>query len=306
MNWQPSSNLATLRQRAQLLDDIRSFFKKKNILEVDTPLLCQHTVTDQHIDSFAVNNRYLQTSPEYAMKRLLAAGSGSIFQICKAFRHDESGRLHNPEFTLLEWYHVGFNHHDLMDEIDELLCLILKTDAADRLTYQDLFEKYCQLDPLNCDLETLKTRIENTNTDTLDRDTCLQLLFSQKIEPQLGLDKPTFVYGFPASQAALAKISKDNPLVAERFEVFIHGMEIANGFHELTDADEQLSRFKKDQNNRGNAGKVGPEIDMRFIDALKNGLPDCAGVALGIDRLMLCLTNNNAIKDVIAFDWDAA
>ena len=306
MNGQSSASLPTLRQRAQLLDDIRSFFKKKNVLEVDTALLCQHTVTDRYIDSFTVNNRYLQTSPEYAMKRLLAAGSGSIFQICKAFRHDESGRLHNPEFTLLEWYRVGFNHHDLMDEMDELLSLILKTDTADRSTYQDLFEKYGQLDPLHCDLETLKKRIENTNTDTLDRDTCLQLLFSQKIEPQLGLDKPTFVYDFPASQAALAKISENNPLVAERFEVFIHGMEIANGFHELTDADEQLARFKEDQNNREKAGEIVPEIDMRFIDALKSGLPDCAGVALGIDRLMLCLTHNNDIKDVIAFDWDSA
>ena len=285
--WKPTATIETLRQRADLLDRIRTFFKKRRVLEVETPLLSQHTVTDRYIDSFSVENYYLQTSPEYAMKRLLAANSGPIFQITKAFRKEECGRQHNPEFTLLEWYRPGFTHHDLMDEMDQLLGLLLNAQKAQRSTYAELFEKYCGIDPL-----------------THDNTTELQLLFSEKIEPNLkGVN---FVYDYPAKQAALSKINKTNPLVAERFEVYIDGIEIANGFHELTDAEEQQQRFKADQTYRNENNKLIPEIDTRFINALEAGLPDCAGVALGIDRLMMYLTQKKAITEVIAFDWKQA
>jgi len=203
-----------------------------------------------------------------------------------------------------------------MDETNSLLQSILKTEKAERITYQALFQKYYHFDPINktnsrdCELNALKQKIENTDTNNLDYDTCLQLLFSQKIEPNLGKGAPTFVYDYPASQAALAKINPDNPLIAERFEVFIDGMEIANGFHELTDATEQLQRFKSDQAQRKKQQKgkqkLAPEIDMRFIDALKHGLPDCAGIAIGLDRLMMCLVKEREIKKVVSFDFERA
>ena len=306
MSWQPTAEFKTLQWRASLLDRIRTFFKKRHVLEVETPLLSHYTVTDRYIESFSIDDVYLQTSPEYAMKRLLAAGSGPIFQISKAFRQEESGHQHNPEFTLLEWYRPNFTHHDLMDETDALLMAVGNYQKAERLSYRALFKKYCHIDPLCCEEEPIKKQLKNTNTQTLDRDTCLQLLFSEKIEPFLGIEVPTFVYDFPATQAALAKIRQDNPPVAERFELFIQGKEIANGFHELTDATEQQQRFETDQIHRQTHQKKVPDIDKRFIAALKAGLPDCAGIALGIDRLMMCLANKRAIKDVISFDWDRA
>lgn len=309
-DWQPTANFDILKQRAAMIDAIRHFFKERDILEVETPILSRHTVTDRFIESFSVKTAsqtyYLQTSPEYAMKRLLCAGSGSIFQMSKAFRNDECGQQHNPEFTLLEWYRPGFTHHDLMDEMDDLLMMLLKTGEAERITYQKLFQKHCGIDPLHCEDDAIKQQLKNVDTHVLDRDTALQLLFSQNIEPALGIEIPTFVYDFPASQAALAKISKDNPLVAERFEVFIHGMEIANGFYELTDAKEQQQRFESDQQHRKANQQSIPDIDKRFIAALEAGLPDCAGVALGIDRLMMCVKKTKNIQDVMAFSWETA
>lgn len=306
MNWTPSANFETLKQRAELLDNIRAFFKARNILEVETPVLSHYTVTDRYIESFTVGDGFLQTSPEYAMKRLLAAGSGPIFQITKAFRQEESGHQHNPEFTLLEWYRPDFTHHNLMDEMDALLMQVGNFKKAERLSYKNLFEKYCQLDPLTCDIDAIKKHIRTGYIEGLDRDTYLQLLLSEKIEPHLGTNAPTFVYDFPATQAALSKIRNDTPPVAERFEVFIHGKEIANGFHELTDANEQEQRFKADQAYRRTHQKNTPNIDVNFIAALKSGLPNCAGVALGIDRLLMCIANKRTIKEVIAFDWERA
>lgn len=306
MDWKPSADFETLRLRADILDRIRAFFKARNVLEVETPLLSPFTVTDRYIESFSAGDGFLQTSPEYAMKRLLAADSGPIFQICKAFRQEESGRQHNPEFTLLEWYRPGFTHHDLMDEMNELLINVGNFKSAERLSYQNLFMQFCELDPLTCNDDDIKNQLKNINTHALNRDTCLQLLLSEKIEPHLGKEAPTFIYDFPASQAALAKIRHDNPPVAERFEVFIDGKEIANGFHELTDANEQQQRFEADQAYRQAHHKAVPDIDEYLIAAIHSGLPDCAGVALGIDRLIMCIANKSAIDEVIAFPANKA
>lgn len=301
-----------LAQRATLYSRIRTFFANRHITEVETPLLCQHTVTDPHIESFAVpvahNKKYfLQTSPEYAMKRLLAAGSGSIYQITKSFRMGEAGRQHNPEFSLLEWYHLGFNHHDLMQELTELLQFTLDTKPAEKITYQQLFLNYLNIDPFHIALHDLKKIILekniNINISNIDHDTALQILLSHLIEPSMGIERPLFLYDFPPSQAALSVIKNG---VAERFELYIKGIEIANGFHELTDAAEQTARFKKNQLARKTNNQFIPEIDPYFIDALKAGLPNCAGVAVGLDRLLMHSMKTNDIQDVISVPFDFA
>jgi len=306
MPWQPSADFETLKKRAELIDRIRAFFKARDFLEVETPLLCQHTVTDRYIESFKTNNRYLQTSPEYTMKRLLVAGSGPLFQITKAFRQEQSGHLHNPEFTLLEWYRPKFNHHDLMAEMSSLLVEVAGLNPAIRLSYRDIFKSYCDIDVFTCTDDMIKNKLTNIDSKTLNRDTCLQLLLSEKIEPKLGYQAPIFIYDFPVNQAALAKIRYDDPPVAERFEVYIQGKEIANGFHELTDPQEQRQRFRQDQAYRQLQQKNIPDIDDRLIQALEVGLPNCAGVALGIDRLLMCLIDKKHIKEVITFDWNRA
>lgn len=307
MTWQPTAPLPNLRLRADLLSRIRQFFAERNVLEVETPLLCQHAVTDLHIESFQSESRYLQTSPEYAMKRLLAANSGPIFQICKAFRKEESGSQHNPEFTMLEWYRPGFNHHDLMDEMDALLQTILETSSAERISYQALFLNTLNIDPHSTSLEHLQhcaKQHELTITPTInDTDTLLQILLNHFIEPELGKKAPTFIYDFPASQAALSKINAGK---AERFEVYVEGSEIANGFHELTNTEEQLKRFESDQKQRKQLNRYVPKIDTQLIKALKHGLPQCAGVAVGLDRLLMVLAKTKNIDDVIAFPWKQA
>lgn len=324
LNWKPTASIANLKQRADILAKIRVFFAERNVLEVETPLLSHASVTDINLQSFATeyfanpeNNHpqtfYLQTSPEFAMKRLLAAGSGSIYQICKAFRnHGESGRLHNPEFSLLEWYRVGFDHLQLMNEVDQLLQFILQTKPAEKLTYADIFWRYIDINPHTATASELKNCAlhlglsELNHFDFSDADSWLQLLMTHYIEPQLGRDQPTFVYDFPATQAALAKIRKDNQPVAERFEVYVNGVELANGFHELTDAKEQLARFEKDLVERKKLNYRSVPIDQLFLDALDYGLPNCAGVALGIDRLMMLAAKTNHIADVISFPLEIA
>jgi len=319
-SWEPTASFETLKHRAQLYQKIRVFFAERNVLEVETQLLSQHSVTDVHIESFSTNYKfgnqqqtyYLQTSPEYAMKRLLAAGSGPIFQICKAFRNGEAGSQHNPEFTMLEWYRPGFNHHDLMDEMDEFLQEILKCKPAQRSSYQDLFEKYFNLNVLQCALIELQNTIKAKNIsltsdiNKLDYNSCLEILLTHVIEPNLGIEEPFFVYDFPISQAALAKIRDDDPPVAERFEVYINGVECANGFHELTDANEQQQRFINDQQQRKKNNNLIPEIDHRFLAALQHGLPNCAGIAVGLDRLLMLPNTINNIQEVISFPWDRA
>lgn len=315
--WAPSANIKTLKQRAEILRTIREFFYVRDVMEVETPSLSAASVTDVHLASFNTSFMgpghagglplYLQTSPEFAMKRLLAAGSGSIFQLCKAFRNEEAGSHHNPEFTMLEWYRPGFDEFALMDEMDELMQCVLNVEPATRITYQDAFKQVLGLDPLTASLDQLKAHacehgFADIAKNETHKDTLLQLLFCMKVEPSIGQTKPCFVYHFPASQAALAQICEHDNRVAGRFELYYKNMELANGFNELTNAKEQVKRFGEDNAYRAENGLNHVPMDTRLIAALEHGMPKCAGVAMGIDRLVMLATNKDKIKDVIAFD----
>ncbi|OIQ47531.1 MAG: elongation factor P lysine(34) lysyltransferase [Gammaproteobacteria bacterium MedPE] len=317
MDWQPSASIASLKSRARIMATIRQFFEQRQVMEVETPTLSQTTVTDVHLHTFETTfvgpgfadgkRLYMQTSPEFHMKRLLCAGSGAIYQMSKAFRNEESGRHHNPEFTMLEWYQPDYDHMTLINEVDELLQIVLGTQSCDIITYQQLFMTYLKLDPLSADIEMIRDValpydfgdfvVTESNKDTL-----LQCLFCFVIEPQIGLEKPIAVYNFPASQAALAQLDSTDERVARRFEFYYRGIELANGFHELQDATEQLDRFKQDNRERQQDGLVEQPIDYRLIEALAHGLPNCAGVALGIDRLVMLALKQSHIQDVISFD----
>ncbi|MGF1866219.1 elongation factor P--(R)-beta-lysine ligase [Enterovibrio norvegicus] len=315
-HWRPTADIASLKARATLISTIRQFFAARNVLEVDTPAMSQATVTDVHLHTFSAEfvgpgyakgiPLYMMTSPEFHMKRLLAAGSGAIYQINKAFRNEEAGRYHNPEFTMLEWYRPGFDHHALMDEMDALLRTILGGGAAERMTYQDAFLNVLGVCPLEGSMDELKVVAASLGLSDIaegeeDRDTLLQLLFSMGVECKIGQVVPAFVYNFPASQAALARVCHDDTRVAARFEVYYQGIELANGFYELDDADEQLARFEDDNRKREKMGLKTQPIDHHLIDAIRAGLPDCAGVALGVDRLIMLALGKSHIDDVIAF-----
>ncbi|MCD4750816.1 MAG: elongation factor P--(R)-beta-lysine ligase [Thermoanaerobaculales bacterium] len=318
-SWIPSAPLNNLQRRAEILAKIRAFFSSRGVLEVETPLLSRHTATDLHLHTLIANvmvpgtdepeEFFLQTSPEFAMKRLLASGSGPIFQICKAFRDEESGRIHNPEFTMLEWYRPGWDHHRLMDEMDALLQGILGIGPARRVSYGDLFVETVDVDAHRDDDAKLRRRALELGLDDirdLDREGWLSLLMTHLIERSLGRDRPTFVFDYPVDQAALAKVRPGDPPVAERFEVYVEGVELANGYHELTDAEEQRRRFEHDLKARRERGLPQPEIDHRLLAALEHGLPECAGVALGVDRLVMLAAKGSTIDEVIAFPIDRA
>jgi len=315
-SWRPTASLDALRVRAETLASLRAFFANRGVLEVETPLLSAATVTDLHLQSLLLRvggdegtTMYLQTSPEFAMKRLLAHGSGPIYQISKAFRDAEVGRRHNPEFTLLEWYRPGWNHHRLMDEIDELLAAVLGTPAGERLTYAQAFERYASVDPHGAPRDELERRVEELGVQgvtELDRDDLLNLLLTHVVEPHLGRARPTYIHDFPASQAALARIRPGDFPLAERFEVFVEGIELANGYHELTDPTEQRRRFEADLAERRRRDLPEAPIDTRLLASLEAGLPACAGVALGVDRLVMLKAGANDIADVIAFPIDRA
>lgn len=322
-DWQPTASLENLQFRAQFLAQIRDFFTKRGVLEVETPLMCNGAATDPYINPIPVfysqsntinhQNFYLQTSPEFAMKRLLAAGSGSIYQICKAFRRDEIGRLHNPEFSILEWYRPGFDHHALMDEVEALLCLILGTSKAERLSYQTVFENILGFNPHQISAESLKQYavskgiiLSPAAMNMLTHDDWLDILMTHCIEPHLGLENPVMIYDFPVSKAALAKVRASEPPVAERFEVYVRGIELANGYHELTDLDIQLKRIEADCEYRKANNHPEIPVDFRLIEALKTGLPDSAGVALGLDRLLMLKLGSQEIQEVISFTTDRA
>ncbi len=312
--WCPTATVSQLRARAKIIADIRAFFSERDVLEVDTPLLCRVTATDPHLSSIRVplNNHeigFLQTSPEFPMKRLLASGIGSIYSLGKVFRGDESGRHHNLEFTMLEWYRVGFDHHQLMDEMDVFFQRILNSQKAVRITYRDVFRQFLNIDPFTASLSELQNvaHQNNINAPNLgdDRDTWLQLLMSHTIEPQLGNAQPHFIFNFPASQAALAKIClEDGHFVGERFEVYIQGIELANGYHELTDDEEQRQRFNSDNIQRKKMHLLELPIDENLLAALAHGMPECAGVALGVDRLIMLATKASHINEVIAFPFE--
>ena len=314
--WQPSISLDHLRQRAAILQQVRKFFVERNVLEVTTPCLGHHTVSDPQLASIVASyhsgrekqTAYLQTSPEYHMKRLLATGSGCIFQIAPAFRDNESGRLHNPEFNLLEWYRLDFDHHRLMDEVEELLTLVLQTDNAQHLTYRDVFVGKLQFDPFTVTTRTLQRCAIQHRLDLPDlgedKDAWLMALFSHVIEPQL--QALTFIFDFPATQAALARLNHDDPQIASRFEVYYRGIELANGFHELNDVVEQTQRFQRDIKQRHEQHLNVSMLDQYFLAALRHGLPDCAGVALGLDRLIMLALGVTSITEVMTFPWSRA
>lgn len=316
-NFQLTTSLATLQIRARIRKRIRAFFDAQGVLEVETPILGRAGVTDPHIDSLQTQwsdkdgSVFLQTSPEYAMKCLLAAGSGDIYQISRVFRYGERGRQHHPEFTLLEWYRRGYDHHRLMLEVDDLIrkCLSdhLQLQQSCFWSYRQTWQDYIGVDPFTADIDQLKAFVTQQAIDVSgledDHDSWLQLIMIHCIEPLLPINTPVFIYDFPASQAALAKIRQAVPPVAERFELYINGMELANGYHELADADEQRQRFKADLVKRQQLGKAAMPVDEKLLAALP-AMPACAGVAVGLDRLVMIAIDADRIDEVLAFVVD--
>ena len=317
-DWRSKATLNVLKKRAELLRQLRSFFFERDVLEVDTPLLCQHGVTDRHIENLSTrdsqhNLRYLQTSPEYAMKRLLAQYGHSLYQLSHVVRDDPVGRHHNPEFMMLEWYRVGFDDDQLIAEIDELLMTVADAPPLVKLTYQDAFLQHMQCDPLTpAGIKAIHQRLKDDErtkdwmASESDVDTILQVAFNLYVEPQLSLSQPTAITHFPASQAALAQIDSKNPSVARRFEIYWEGIELANGYYELSDSVEQSLRFNKDIAARERAQLPYRAADCFLIAALEHGLPPCAGVAMGFDRLLMIKTNETSIERVIPFSYTSA
>lgn len=299
-----------------MLRAAREYFTATRALEVDTPTLSAAAVTDVHLSSIEAQangqRRFLHTSPEYAMKRLLAAGCGDIWQIAKAYRDGEAGRWHNPEFTLIEWYRVGIDHHSLMSDVERLISAMLPPsryfDRAERLSYREAVQLHAGIDAFEDSAPVFVARLESAGIEVPgdlrnDRDACLDLIMGALVGPQLGHDRLSFIYDYPASQAALAKV---HGTVASRFEAYLDGVELANGFHELSDSREQRARFERDQAERVRRGLPQMPVDERFLDALTRGLPECSGVALGFDRLVMCAVGAKHIDEVLAFPFDRA
>jgi len=317
--WRPTASLAALRQRADLLARVRDFFARREVLEVETPVLSAGAVTDPQIDSLAtrVAGRsgplYLSTSPEFPMKRLLAAGAGDIYQVARVFRDGEQGRWHNPEFTMIEWYRLGFDDAALMSEVEALASALLapaRTLApAERLTYAEALRRHAGVDAFgasDADLDRATVAHGVQCHADLDRDGKLDLLMGLVVGPQLGRERPCFLCDYPASQAALARLKPGRPAVAARFEFYLDGIELANGFHELADAKEQRGRFARDLETRRVRNRSLPPTDERFLAALDSGLPDCAGVALGFDRLVGIALGAPGLAQAMAFPIDNA
>jgi lysyl-tRNA synthetase class 2 len=306
--WKPTATRETLARRSELLGQVREFFAARQLLEVDTPLLVNAPVTDVHIHSAEVRLQgaahpyFLHTSPEYTMKRLLAAGSGDIFQICHVVRGLERGKLHNAEFTLIEWYRLGFSLERLMGEVAALACEVLGEREIEYLTYRDAFLRELRVDVLTADESELRDVAQRHRIEAqLDRDELLDALMGLVIGPRLGLGKLTFIHRYPASQAALARLDPSDPRTALRFELYAEGIELANGFHELAAAAEQRARFESDNAIRRQRGLPVYPIDENFLAALTQGLPDCSGVALGFDRLAMLAIGAKQIDDVLTF-----
>ena len=299
-----------LQARAHLYAQIREYFAQQNVLEVDTPILNRYAVSDLHIDSIVVQTNaqeaYLHTSPEYAMKRLLTQFKCDIYQLCKVFRAEEAGVNHHPEFTMLEWYRVGWNYQDLMREVDKLSKILLHDKfslaATQYISYTEAFKKYCAIDITQANESEYLYACENINTKVhhkLSIQEYQEFLLDQMIAKCFSKDCLTFIYDFPRQQAALAKLNEQG--LAQRFEMFLGEIELANGFQELTDADEQLKRFMQDNKKRLQHGKCEIEIDQQFIAALKEGMPETSGVALGIDRLMMIILQVKDIQQTLTF-----
>lgn len=321
MNWHPSASLDAIRLRAQLNAVIRDFFAERGVLEVETPILSQAGNTDPNIASFLLEfgghvdagprKRWLRTSPEFPLKRLVAAGIGDCYELGRVFRDGEAGGRHNPEFTMLEWYRIGWDHQRLIDECIALLrgaLTLVGRDAGltvEKIAYRDLYRQRLGIDPMSADTETLRTALGEVHIDPsgLTRDDWLDLLMTHRLQPAFPSDRLLAVYDYPASQCALARIRQDETAVAERFELYLGPLELANGYHELADAKEQGARFQRDIELRRQRRLPSPEIDARLLSALANGFPDCAGVALGVDRLLMAMLDTTRIGDVLAFDF---
>lgn len=319
IHWKPTIAIPNLIQRSKIISELRKFLTERGILEVETPILSEFSVTDIHLSTFhtqflspfvnEAKTLHLMTSPEYHMKRLLAAGSGPIFQICKVFRNEEAGKHHNPEFTMLEWYRPHFDMYRLINEVDDLLQQILDCEPAESFSYQFVFQTHVGIDPLSATKAQLVEKARKHGLQCKDdenRDTLLQFLFSEIVEKNIGKERPTAIYHFPSTQAALAQICSEDHRVAERFEFYYKGLELCNGFHELTDANEQFRRFEQDNNQREKMGLPPQELDIRFLAALKAGIPNCSGVALGVDRLLMIAMNVNKIEEVVSFSVEHA
>lgn len=317
-DWQPTASLETLKSRARQLQYVRGFFACRQVLEVETPVLGRFGVTDVNLDGIPAfpdagpsPSWWLQTSPEYHMKRLLAAGAGSIFQVARVFRQGERGRRHNPEFSMLEWYREGFTDQQLMAEVGELVCSWLGCAEPEQVTYREAVYRHAGFDPMTISDQDLsfycQQWLEPGQLAGMGRDACLDLVMSFQVEPNLGRDRPVFVTRYPASQAALARVSiEDGHPVAHRFELYIDGLELCNGYWELTDPAEQQRRFDADNGLRRASGKEQMPIDSHFLAALEAGLPACSGVALGLDRLLMLKVGASSIDEVLAFPADRA
>ena len=315
LTWRPTASRHAIETRARLLADIRLFFATRGVLEVETPVLSMAGNTDPNIHGIRTDDlavRYLRTSPEFAMKRLLAAGLPDIYELGRVFRADERGAWHNPEFTLLEWYRKDLAYLDLADEVIELVrhCGhgLFDTWIVDRITYRDLFIHHTGLDPLYCDesdcaRQALERGIHASAMPLAD---WLDLLLSHIIQPALDGERLTIVYDFPPGQAALASIRDGDEPVAERFEIYLGQAELANGYQELGDAAEQMERFERDNRMRALHRREALPLDHHLHQALQHGLPPCSGVALGVDRLLMGLLGLSHIHGVIAFPVDRA
>lgn len=311
--WRPGAGMVTLRRRARMMAGIRRFFDQRGVLEVETPALSRAAATDRHLHSLAVSTgsgtRYLHTSPEFPMKRLLAAGSGPIWQACHVFRGGEAGRRHNPEFSLLEWYRPGLGEAELIAEVAELLAQVgVPVRGQEILGYREAFQRYAGLDPFTASENELTDCLQGRGlgAGSLSRTDSLDLLFSEVVTASLPTGGVVFINRFPADQAALARLCDDDPACAQRFECFVGPVELANGYVELADADEQRRRFESDNRARESAGLPAMPIDERLLEALGAGLPYCSGVALGLDRLLMLLTGAGDIAEVLAFPWEVA
>ena len=309
MSWQPSADLNTLKARADFSAYIRDFFRVRDVLEVETPLLSKAAVSDASLLPLAVTcldkTCYLQTSPEYPMKRLLAAGSGDIFQICKVFRDEELGKRHNPEFSMLEYYRLHFDLQTLKDEVAQLVGDYLNIQRRMDLSYRQAFIKYAQLDPFLASDDELQIKVQPFVGELkLNRDECLDLLISHVVEPNLPKDTLVFIAQYPASQAALAQTYENDSgeWLAQRFELYVNGLELANGYQELTDVVEQKQRFAREQ-SKSSETRIE---DENFLQALQHGLPDCSGVALGLDRILMLKLQQENISRVLSFDFERA
>lgn len=312
-DWHPGASRHAIESRAALLADIRSFFTVRGVLEVETPVLSRFGNSDPNIECIRTDDtrpRFLRTSPEYAMKRLVAAGFRDIYELGRVFRAGEKGRHHNPEFTMLEWYRCGMGYLDLANEVIELVraCARGAFDSwpVRRVDYRGLFMERTGLDPILCsedDLENCAAE-RGVAAGILDHGEWLDLIMAEIVQPNLPGEQFTVIYDYPPEQAALSRIRPDNPPVAERFEVFLGQAELANGYQELTDPDEQLERFERENRAQESSGEPAVPIDVGLVAALRSGMPECSGVALGVDRLLMAILKLDSIDAVLAFSAD--